>query len=113
MYKPAEQMTTPVKLQKAINTNVSGAVKRTYEDAVTDPVMYCSFKSKGGTQSVQNDSLVVIDTAQVQMWYREDIEISDRLILLQNGSAWKILNIENVEMRNQLLMITVQRVGGA
>lgn len=113
MYRPAEQMVTPIKLQKAISTNVTGAIKRSYEDAAEDSVIFCSFKTKGGTQSVQNGSLVVIDTAQVQMWYRDDVEISDRFILLQDGSAWKILNIENVEMRNQLLIITVQRVGGA
>lgn len=114
MLKPPEQMVTPMRLQHRSITNVSGAKEATYADAEVDPIIMCNFKSKGGTEAVHNGQYIILDTATVQTWYRPDIKKGDRLILEQDGSAWDIKgNPENVEMRNQLLILKLQNAGGA
>lgn len=113
MFKVSEQMTTPMKLQKRISKNVMGAPEFEYVDVPDDPIIYCNFKSKGGTEAVHDGRYIILDTATVQTWYRPDIAKGDRLIL-PDGSAWDIKgNPENVEQRNQLLILRVQNAGGA
>lgn len=114
MYKPPEQMTTAMRLQKRTTDKVTGAAQATYTDAAKDPVIMCNFKSKGGTEAVHNGKLIILETATVQTWYRPDVAKGDRLIMEQDGSAWDIKGPpENVEMRNRLLILKVQRAGGA
>ena len=113
MLRLPEQMTTAIKLQKAQDVDVTGAPERTYVDAERDPVIFCNFKTKGGTKTVHNGRLIVIDTATIQMHYRDDIKPSDRFILLSDGSIWDVVGRpENVEQRNRMLIITVQYAGG-
>lgn len=113
MLRLPEQMTTAIKLQKAKDTEVTGATERTYADAESDPIIFCNFKTKGGTKAVYNGRLILIDTATIQMHYRDDIKPSDRFILLDDNSVWNIVGRpENVEQRNRMLIITVQCTGG-
>lgn len=111
MFKVAEQMITPMRLQHRVAKDVMGAPEFDYIDA-DDPIIYCNFKSRGGTEAVHNGRYVVIDTATIQTWYRPDIKKSDRLIL-DDGSMWEIKGKENVEQRNQILILKVQSAGGA
>lgn len=112
MFKVSEQMTTPMRLMKRQTEKVLGATETTYTEA-TDPIIYCNFKSKGGTEAVHNGQYIILETATVQTWYRPDIKKGDRLIL-PDGSAWDIKgNPENVEQRNQLMILKLQNVGGA
>jgi len=114
MPKPKQigNLTTPIKLKKRIKTIVSGAPEYTYIDA-TDPVIFCSFKTYGGTESVVNGLISIDNTASLVTWYRPDIKASDRIELLQDGSLWEIIGEpENVEMRNQTLMFKVRKVTG-
>lgn len=114
MFRPPEQMATPMRLQKRIVKTVHGAEMAEYKDADQEPVIMCNFKSKGGTEAIHNGQYIILDTATVQTWYRPDIKKGDRLILEQDGSAWDIKgNPENVEMRNRLLIIKLQNAGGA
>lgn len=113
MLKLPKEMTTPIKLQHATDTKVSGGSDRDYVDSDTDPIIHCNFKTKGGTKTVVNGRLVIIDTATIQMHYRNDIKASDRFVLLEDGSIWNVVGRpENVEQRNRLLIITVQCVSG-
>ena len=114
MYRPkeADHLSTPTKLQKRKSTIVSGAPEFTYEDAF-DGQLNCSFKTYGGTESVSNGSLVIQNTAVVVTWYRQDIQASDRIILLQDNSIWEVLGEpENVDMLNQYLIFKVQKISG-
>lgn len=112
MFKVAEQMITPMQLQHRVAKDVMGAPEFDYIDA-DDPIIYCNFKSRGGTEVVHNGRYVVIDTATIQTWYRPDIRKGDRLTL-DDGSIWEIKGKpENVEQRNQILILKVQSAGGA
>ena len=112
MYRPASaaQMTTPMRLQVPICTDVIGITKKTYTDG---DVIMCNFKTYGGTESVVNDVLSVIDTAQITCWYRPDITSGCRLKRLSDGAVFDILGEpENLEMRGQILYFKIRRVKG-
>lgn len=114
MFKPnVQQFSTPIRMQHRVETDVNGAPAISYEDA--DPALeFCSWKSKGGTESTQAGSLVVMDTAEVTMWYRPDITEKDQLLLNDNSAlAYEITNVENVEMRNIYLIVKVKRAVNA
>jgi SPP1 family predicted phage head-tail adaptor len=114
MYRPkaAEQMTTVVKLQNRVTTNVSGAKNISYVDAA-DPILFCNFKTYGGNESEINGKLVIDNTATVVTWYRPDIKASGRIILLSDDSLWDIISDpENIEQRNQFVSFKVRKVTG-
>lgn len=112
MFKPASanQMTTAMRLQVPTSTSQYGVAKKTYTDS---DVIMCNFKTYGGTESVSNDILSVIDTAQITCWYRPDIKSDCRLKRLTDGAVFEILGEpENLELRNQILYFKVRRVKG-
>lgn len=114
MYKPpgSAHFTTVVKLQKRIRTIVSGAPEFSYEDA-SEPILNCSFKTYGGTETISNGCLVLLSTATLITWYRQDIQAADRVVLLQDDSIWEVIGEpENIDMRNQYLILKVRKISG-
>ena len=114
MFKPnIQQMATSIRIQNRKETIINGAPDIDHVDA--DPALdFCNWKSKGGTESTQAGSLIVFDTAELTMWYRSDISERDRVLLNDDPSKiYEIINIENVEMRNQYMILKVQRVVNA
>ncbi len=112
MWRPKiQQMNTQVRILKRIQTTVNGAPKITYDDA-ENPLEFCNWKSKGGTESTQSGTLVVEDTAEVVMWYRPDISQKDRLLLNDDPQlAFDVIGPpDNVEQRNMFLVLKVRRV---
>lgn len=110
MFRPiAQQFATPVRLQTRVETNVNGAVEVSFTDK--DPALdFCAWKGRGGTESTVSGSLVVEDTAEVTMWYRADVTERDRVILNYDSAlAYEVVNVENVEMRNQFMILKVKR----
>lgn len=113
MFKPssANQMTTAMCLQTPKTVNVLGVAKQSYVDG---DIIMCNFKTYGGTESLSNDILSVIDTAQITCWYRPDIKSNCRLKRLADGAVFEIIGEpENLELRNQILYFKIQRVKGA
>lgn len=113
MFKPDLHFITPVRVQHRQEEDINGAPAVSYEDA--EPALdFCSWKGKGGSESVQSGSIVVADTAEVTMWYRPDINEQDQLLLNDNTAlAYEVANVENVEMRNIYLILKVKRVVNA
>lgn len=112
MLRPASaaQMTTPMSLQVPTSTSIMGVAKKKYTDI---DVIWCNFKTYGGTESVSNDVLSVIDTAQITCWYRPDIKSDCRLKRLSDDAVFEILGEpENIEQRNQFLYFKIRRVKG-
>lgn len=112
MLKPSSafQMTTPMVLQTPTASTSYGVAKKEYADG---DVIMVNFKTYGGTESVSNEVLSVIDTAQITCWYRPDIKSDCRLKRLSDGAVFEILGEpENLEWRNQILYFKVRRVKG-
>lgn len=113
MLKAPEKMTTPMRLYKRIKKDTAAkAPEFEYVEAEKDPLIYANFKSYGGTENVHNGRYIIIETATVTTWYRPDVQKGDKLTL-EDGSEWEIKSLENVEMRNRLMILKVQRAGGA
>lgn len=107
MWKPSiQQMSTAIQIQTRTETNVNGQPDIGFSDYAS---VFCNWKGRGGTESVQSGVPVVEDTADLTMWYIPGISERD-LVLLNHTTPYEITNIENVEMRNQYLILKVRRV---
>ena len=108
-YRPSEPYCTPVELFNPTYEMVKGVEKKVYPE--TGEVIFCSFKTYGGTETTINGQLVVEDTANVETWYRPDIT-SASLIKLGNKKYEVIGEPENIEQRNQFLKFKARGIKG-
>ncbi|MEK5278634.1 head-tail adaptor protein [Paenibacillus sp. FSL H7-0735] len=111
MWKPGvQQFSTPIRVQRRQETKVNGAMDISYIDADI-PLGFCNWKGRGGSESVTAGTVVVADTAELTLWYRPDITEKTRILLQDNVKlAYEVTNVENVEMRNQYMIVKVKRV---
>jgi len=109
-YRPSEPFSTPVELLNVIKTEtVKGVDKKIYPDS--GDLIYCSFKTYGGTETTVNGVLTVIDTANIETWYRPDITTASRIKL--GNKVYEVIGTpENIEQRNQFLKFKVRSVRG-
>lgn len=111
MFKPSTlTFSTPIRVQLRVEGNVNGAPDISYVDA--DPALdFCAWKGKGGTEITIAGSFAVLDTAELTMWYRPDLSEKSKVLLNDEVSLpYEVTNIENVEMRNQYMIVKVKRV---
>lgn len=112
MYRPKEinELRTAVRLLQPVYAEYNGVQTPSYPE--TGEVIYCNFKSCGGTESAVNGVISYIDTALVTTWYRPDIR-ADSAVKLDSGAVYRIISPpENVEMQGQYLRFKVERVKG-
>lgn len=108
-YKPNAPFITPLILMIPMYKTVKGVKQKTYTEADT---FFCSFKTYGGTESVENDVLSVINTANIETWFRPDIK-SDCRVKTEQGEEYEIIGRpENIDMRNQYLKFKIKLVAG-
>jgi len=108
MYRPSGAFTTRVILQNPTHTTVKGVQKKEYKDVGP---LNCLFKTYGGTESTSNDVLSVVETANIETWYRPDITSGSRI---QYGAKlYEVMgDPEDIEERHQYLKFKVRRVHG-
>ena len=110
-FKPAFPYSTAIELLIPTYSIVKGTKVKTYP--AQGIRLNCSFKTYGGTESLVNGVLSIIDTANVETWYRSDIQTQCRIKVLQTGQIYEIINVpENIDMRNQFVKFRVQAVKG-
>lgn len=110
MYTPSSPFTTPALILKAEYRKVNGVNVKTFTE--TD-LIYVSAKSYGGTETTVNGKITIVDTLNVETWYRPDITSKDCIRLLDDDSEWEIINTpEDIERRHQFLKFKVQRRSG-
>ena len=112
-YKPkaAKETRKAVKLLIPTAASYHGVQKPSYP--TTGETVFVSWKSFGGTESVVNGVLSVIDTAQVTMRYRPDVKVGCRF-LRSDGAVYEIKGEpENVDLANLWLICRLERVKGS
>jgi len=109
MYKPDLPYDTPVELFNPTYETVKGVTKKVYPEKGES--VFCKFKTYGGTETTVNGQLTVIDTANVETWYRPDIT-SASLIRLGSKKYEVMGEPEDVEQRHQILKFKVRGVKG-
>lgn len=106
-YRPSEPFSTPVGLFNPTYETVKGVTRKVYPE--TGEVIFCSFKTFGGSETTINDQLAVVDTASIETWYRPDIT-SSSMIKLGSKNYEVMGEPENIEQRNQFLKFKVRGV---
>lgn len=108
MYRPTEPFNTTVMLYNPKTEIVKGVPVKTYE--FVDKV-HCLFKTYGGTESSVNDVYSVIDTANIETWYREDITSESQLRI--GSKTYEVIGVpEDISQRHQFLKFKVRGVQG-
>ena len=107
-YRPKEPFNTVVTLYNSTYKNVKGVTVKEYQLVGT---LNCNFKTYGGTESMVNGVLTVIDTANVETWYRPDITSSSQIRL--GAKVYEVMGEpEDIEQRHQFIKFKVRGVKG-
>ena len=110
-FKPRFPYSTAIKLLIPTYTTSKGVSVKSYPQ--TGIRLNCSFKTYGGTETTVNGLYSVIDTADVETWYRPDIKADCRIKVLSTGEEYEIIDKpENIDMRNQFVRFKVRAVEG-
>ena len=110
MYKPSGPFNVPLYLYVPKTVTIKGSTKKVYPE--NGELIYCTFRTFGGTERTSNDALVIENTATVETWYRPDIK-ADCKIVDADGVEYEILGApENISQRNQYLVFKIRAVRG-
>ena len=110
-FKPSLPYTVPAEILTPTCRTIKGVKKKTYPDS--GERINVSFKTYGGRESESNGTYTVLDTANVETWYRPDISAECAIKLLDDGSIYEIIGQpEDVNRRHQWLRFKAQRVKG-
>lgn len=108
-YRPSEPFSTPLQLFNPTYETVKGVAVKKYPEQ--GELIWCSFKTYGGTETTVNDQLSVVDTANVETWYRPDITSASQLRL--GAKVYEVMGEpEDIEQRHQFLKFKVRGVKG-
>ena len=111
--RPQLPFTTPLRLLIPTYETVKGTTVKKFPAVSTAPIIFASFKTYGGTETTVNDVYTLIDTADIETWFRPDIRSDCEIVRAVDGARYEIINEpENISMRNQFLKFKVQRVKG-
>lgn len=109
-YRPKGPFNVPMFLFVPSETESKGSTKKIYPDE--GELIYCSFRTFGGTERIVNDVLIIEDTAIIETWYRPDIKSNCKLKDV-DGIEYEILGTpENIEKRNQYLKFKIKAIRG-
>lgn len=109
-YRPEGPFNVPMFLFIPETKTKKGVTTKVYSEK--GELIYCSFRTFGGTERTSNDVLVIEDTAVIETWFRDDIT-SDCIVKDVNNKKYEILGTpENINMRNQILRFKIRAVKG-
>lgn len=109
MYKPDLPYDTAVELLNPTYKTVKGVTKKVYPS--TGEVIFTKFKTYGGTEVTINGVLTIVDTANVETWYRPDITAGSQIKL--GSDIYEVMGKpEDIEQRHQFLKFKVRGVKG-
>lgn len=107
-YRPKEPFNTVVSLYNPTYDSVKGVTVKEYHLIGT---LNCSFKTYGGTESTVNGQLTVVNTANIETWYRPDITSASQIRL--GAKVYEVIGEpEDIEQRHQFLKFKVRGVNG-
>lgn len=112
-YKPKTAFTVPLILLMPTETKINGVVTKTYPTVENGIRINGSFKTYGGTETAVNGLLSIVDTAEVETWFRPEIKANCVIVLANTNAKYEIISEpENINEANQFLKFKVQRVKG-
>ena len=110
-YKPAAPFNVAMRLLIPTETYVKGSIKKVFPEAKDSTLFFGSFRTFGGSESIENDVYTVVSTGIIDTWYRPDIKANCRIYLLESDETYEIVNDpEDIEKRHQFLQFKVRKV---
>lgn len=110
MYKIKDRMTTPIKVLKEEKTNVNGRVGISHKES-SDELIWCIWKSYGGTESVIDGLSVYKDTATIECRFTPNINQNDIIENLITNTKYKIITVpDDINQLHQFLRFKVERL---
>lgn len=112
-YKPSFPFTTALIVLKPTYTKVAGVRTKVLPDLKDGFIINASFKSYGGTETTVDGVYSIIDTVDVETWYRPDITSDCVVVLTSTNAQYRIINEpENINNQNQFLRFKLERIKG-
>ena len=112
-FKPSLPFVTALIVLKPSYEKVAGVRSKVLPDLDEGFTIFGSFKTYGGTEKNVDGLYSIVDTADIETWYRPDITSDCVIVLAGTGATYEILNEpENIERRNQFLKFKVKRIKG-
>lgn len=109
-YRPSGPFNVPMFLFIPTSTTAKGSTKNIYPES--GELIYCTFRTFGGTEKVVGDVLAVENTAVIETWFRPDIKANCQLEDV-DGLRYEILGTpENINQRNQYLRFKIRAIKG-
>lgn len=109
--KQSRDMNTPAVVIIPAISNQQGKTIKDYANPTETFPIFCSFKTFGGTETVNNNVIMIQDTAEVVTWYDPRIVSACRLEV--EGGQYDVLGSpENIDKANMFLKLKIQRVRG-
>ena len=113
MFRPKEidNLDCAMRLLIPTYSKVNGVNTKNYPE--TGALFFANFKTYGGTERDVNGVYSIEDTADIVTWYRPDIKSDCRVVRLEDGAIFDIINEpEDMNFRHMFLKFKVKRVKG-
>lgn len=111
VYKPSAPFAVPLIVYKPTYTKSGGVRAKVYPE--TGFQIFGTFRTFGGTELKVDGIYSIVDTAEIETWYRPDITSDCIIALAATGAKYEVFGEpENIGQRNQYMKFKVQRVKG-
>lgn len=112
-YRPSAPFTKALIVLKPSYTKVAGVQRKVFPDLKDGFRINASFRSYGGTETNVNGVYSIIDTVDIETWYRPGITSDCEIVVADSGARYRIINEpENIMARNQFMRFRIERVKG-
>lgn len=110
-YKPNTPFNVPLFLLVPAYEKIKGTPVKKYPEK--GELIYCSYKTYGGTEAVVNGLYSVEDTAVIETWYRPDIKADCAFRLTDDNTIYEVVGKpEDINRQHQYLKFKVKAVTG-
>lgn len=115
-FKPALPYIVPIVFIPPIKKKIKGVLTTSYqniEEVEEKNLVFCSFKTFGGTEQIINDIYTIIDTANIETFYKPEITKGSKIVLMESKEEYEIIGSpENINQRNQFMKFKVKKIEG-
>ena len=112
-FRPSQPFSTALIVLKPTYTKVAGVRQKVPPDLKDGFQIFASFRSYGGTETTVDGVYSIVDTVDVETWYRPDITSDCIIVVAATGAKYRIMNNpENINNRNQFLKFKLERIEG-
>ena len=112
--KKLRPFSTPINVIIPTIRDEQGKDIKDYKNPAEKFLMFCSFKTFGGTETVNNGVITTLETAEITTYFDPRIKANCRIELAESeGETFDILGApEDLDKSHEIFKFKVQRVRG-